>query len=804
MGRRAAFVLLVLATFAAETVVTQKPARSNPAPAPDGGTPPPPPPPPPPVTHEHLAEANGVFLGIPACVDPGTRGAQERNCKMGTEIHRISVTEGCFEYHAPIIDESLLTAEQIQSERNLEGSHMGWYFEYNNVTGTGMCLPVPPDRCVKCIPFVSEAGCTDECAEWMDDAELSHEREVEKDEELLETWEDVYHFLKASYLCFALALLCEDFFVAALDIIIMKMDLPPDVAGATFMAAGTSSPELFTASVGVFITGDAVGVGAVVGSTMFNTLCIVGGSAIACGKLVALDNRIFYRDGCSYAFAILVLACCLYDGELTPLESWVLLVVYVAYVTLCAVYNSITSRFCPKFTHSADEIDIEEMARTSSSWTSPMAGEGDGIRMSVVADRNRASVVGHAQEDFAAVKVAKAHRLGGDDGAINMQRNMLARRLVASILKGELDMVAGADQESGRAGYDEQLTDEDLRRSIKTVLKGDANGLLAAWDQVGTDSEEMLVSSGEHSGDHGGDGHNIFKVPAGATRRAFWAVSFPSMLLFTYTIPDCRKNEKLYLLTFAASIAYMGTLVAFMVDSCETLGEWSGMSVSTLGLTFVAVGTSFPDCLASLLVAKKGAADMAISNAFGSNIFDILLGLGLPWMLQTCVADPGSSVYPYATVCEDAPCTENDDCAQWDNWCNVKEGQCVIKVNTGDQEKINSSMVLLLGSFFFMLLVIKLSKWKLTPALGWIMVLCYFIWAGKQIYDDFAGVCCAAPCCAAHARALHTHTHSCERDLPASYIPSYIPNGLGTDCHRPMIYRLDWPGCSFSYGTLSA
>jgi Ca2+/Na+ antiporter len=55
-----------------------------------------------------------------------------------------------------------------------------------------------------------------------------------------------------------------------------------------------------------------------------------------------------------------------------------------------------------------------------------------------------------------------------------------------------------------------------------------------------------------------------------------------------------------------------------------------GMSISTLGLTFVAAGTSFPDCLASLLVARKGAADMAVSNAFGSNIFDILLGLGAP------------------------------------------------------------------------------------------------------------------------------------------------------------------------------
>ena len=42
------------------------------------------------------------------------------------------------------------------------------------------------------------------------------------------------------------------------------------------------------------------------------------------------------------------------------------------------------------------------------------------------------------------------------------------------------------------------------------------------------------------------------------------------------------------------------------------------------------VGTSLPDCLASLLVAHKGAADMAVSNAFGSNIFDILLGLGAP------------------------------------------------------------------------------------------------------------------------------------------------------------------------------
>lgn len=258
--------------------------------------------------------------------------------------------------------------------------------------------------CVKCIPFLSEATCTDKCAEWMDETELDHERHIEEAEELLATSEVVYHFFIASYMCFALALLCEDFFVAALDIIIIKMDLPPDVAGATLMAAGTSSPELFTASVGVFITHDPVGVGAVVGSTMFNTLCIVGGSAIVCGQMVQLDSRIFYRDGLSYAFSICLLYVCLVDGEMTAVESWVLLIGYICYVvcesrsvhattcprvlisrrslligrgrcadTVRAIYEKITSRFCPKFTHSMDDIDIEEMARTSSSWTSPLA-----------------------------------------------------------------------------------------------------------------------------------------------------------------------------------------------------------------------------------------------------------------------------------------------------------------------------------------------------------------------------------------------------------------------------------------------
>lgn len=43
-------------------------------------------------------------------------------------------------------------------------------------------------------------------------------------------------------------------------------------------------------------------------------------------------------------------------------------------------------------------------------------------------------------------------------------------------------------------------------------------------------------------------------------------------------------------------------------------------------------------------VCLSGMGDMAVSNSIGSNIFDILLGLGFPWMLRTLVVEHGSSV----------------------------------------------------------------------------------------------------------------------------------------------------------------
>ena len=73
------------------------------------------------------------------------------------------------------------------------------------------------------------------------------------------------HLAIALYMFGALAVVCDDYFVASLERICEGLKLKSDVAGATFMAAGSSAPEFFTSVIGVFITKGDIGLGTVVG-----------------------------------------------------------------------------------------------------------------------------------------------------------------------------------------------------------------------------------------------------------------------------------------------------------------------------------------------------------------------------------------------------------------------------------------------------------------------------------------------------------------------------------------------------------
>lgn len=120
------------------------------------------------------------------------------------------------------------------------------------------------------------------------------------------------------------------------------------------------------------------------------------------------------------------------------------------------------------------------------------------------------------------------------------------------------------------------------------------------------------------------------------------------VLYMLYTIYIARKNrteEKeeeamplwksiLYIIAGIAGIVIGGQ---FVVNSAKSLALAWGMSETLVGLTIVAVGTSLPELVTSIVASCKGENGMAIGNVVGSNIFNLLLILGV-----------SSSIHPIA------------------------------------------------------------------------------------------------------------------------------------------------------------
>lgn len=86
-----------------------------------------------------------------------------------------------------------------------------------------------------------------------------------------------------SFYCFLMtAFVCNDYLLPSLDCICTHMKISSDVAGATFLAAASSFPELFVNMIGTFLTESDLGVGTVMGSAVFDTF-----ATPACGALSA-------------------------------------------------------------------------------------------------------------------------------------------------------------------------------------------------------------------------------------------------------------------------------------------------------------------------------------------------------------------------------------------------------------------------------------------------------------------------------------------------------------------------------------
>ena len=72
----------------------------------------------------------------------------------------------------------------------------------------------------------------------------------------------------------------------------------------------------------------------------------------------------------------------------------------------------------------------------------------------------------------------------------------------------------------------------------------------------------------------------------------------------------------------------------FLVTGSVALAQAVGLSEAVIGLTIVAVGTSMPELVTSVIAARRGQSDVALGNVVGSNIFNILGVLGVTAVIQ--------------------------------------------------------------------------------------------------------------------------------------------------------------------------
>ncbi|CAH2034275.1 unnamed protein product, partial [Iphiclides podalirius] len=405
----------------------------------------------------------------------------------------------------------------------------------------------------------------------------------------------VLHALISIYLFVALAVVCDKFFVPAVGRICHALNMTNDVAGATFMAAATSAPELFVNVIGTFITEGDIGVGTIVGSAVFNILAVAACCGIGAGMVVPLDWWPLTRDCLAYGITVSILICIMHDEYVQWYEAFLLVLLYGVYI--CIMYY---------------DKSIQNFAKGSWKCVSEMLKKDEETTGNELSE-SKVPTLPHKNE-----LGVDRYQHNGNIKSISLYRDGREKKL-------------------------ETIEDEDKNVHIEVDPKSCDPEIITQEDHSCKDDADEPKKS-----DKDGYEHSLWKWPSGRSHltKITWIITWPIHLVFMFTIPDCEKPrfKSWFPLTFIMCIVWIGSLSYIVAWMITIIGDTLMIPDSVMGITFLAAGTSVPEAVSSVIVAKQGHGSMGISNSIGSNTFDILLCLGLPWLIKASLtpAEPGN------------------------------------------------------------------------------------------------------------------------------------------------------------------
>lgn len=457
----------------------------------------------------------------------------------------------------------------------------------------------------------------------------------------------IYAFIFA-YMFLVTSVLTDDYFVPSLEKLAIRWRLSNDVAGATLMAIGSSGPEI---SVNILDTifGEAdLGLTAVVGSALFNVCLITTVCIVFAPSPLQISPRPYIRDFCFYLISIGILTAAINDYEVECIEAFGLVFVYALYVGFLMYQDKIFPMIDRllgiqgSYGEQVADVPLDKHKESIGGDYAPLGGEdkeNDEFDYTVRFDELPLGfeihpcpnyincTVGKMLNDYTKSKLIKGSKIvavndmwvhGDSTRRITELVISEARRLPITITFRAKEWMTQDNSNQGKGYY--------ARNSIVLNLGSQQVTERISHDPRRDDSPvhvDDLVEYSHHSGT---------EEEEGMIDQIYNCMAYPVEIMFDTTIP------KSLALSFVGSIVWILIISWVLTQLTRLIGCAANVKISLMGLIFLAAGTSVPDMLCSIIVARKMEGDMAISNISGSNIGNILLGIGLPWFVETIVS----------------------------------------------------------------------------------------------------------------------------------------------------------------------
>eukprot|EP00092_Neocalanus_flemingeri_P035003 GFUD01038087.1.p1 GENE.GFUD01038087.1~~GFUD01038087.1.p1 ORF type:complete len:573 (+),score=74.19 GFUD01038087.1:326-2044(+) len=464
----------------------------------------------------------------------------------------------------------------------------------------------------------------------------------------------------------ALAVSADDYFCPSIEVISKVLRLSQNIAGVTIMALGNGAPDIFSALAGIGQDRPELVFGELIGAGVFLTTVVAG--AVTVTQPFKLMERPFLRDVSFYIFAAFLAFFIFWRQEIRLVDSIGFLALYLIYIAVVLIGRYINTRNrqeIPYFNQEDDEVDNAE---------------------------NQITVPHHPT-------------VTGNPPEIQLVPESPSCTSVKTNFKLFLSALNPIDLE-------EWKETSWFWRAFQ-VLKSPVNVLFTLTIPV-VDKEKPRENWCQYLGILQcilGPVFSVFAINVAfdaipGSHVQVWHITLLAGVLLALIVGFTSRSvppRYHFLFAFAGfiiSIVWIYIIANELVSLLKAFGVMFGLSDAILGLTVLAWGNSIGDMIADTSMAKRGSPRAGFSACFGGPLFNLLIGIGLPFTIQI-LQGGGTAI---ALVCN--------------------KMTLVLSVGLG-------------VSLAFSFLVMPIRKFQATKLYGFILILIYVVFLSVCIVFEF-------------------------------------------------------------------